>query len=70
MFNLKIKFIDQMFYKCSDIPSDKNFTVKIPKYGINLKFHSNMSSLTLPQIITIYIRLALLMVKRDDECME
>ena len=70
MFNLKIKFIDQMFYKCSNIPSDKNFAVKMPKYGINLKFHSNMSSLTLPQMITIYIRLALLIVKRDNECME
>ena len=59
-----------MFYKCSNIPSDKNFAVKMPKYGINLKFHSSMSSLTLPQMITIYIRLALLIVKRDDECME
>ena len=59
-----------MFYKCSNIPSDKNFAVKMPKYSINLKFHSNMSSLTLPQMITIYIRLALLIVKRDDECME
>ena len=59
-----------MFYKCSNIPSDKNFAVKMPKYGINLKFHLNMSSLTLPQMITIYIRLALLIVKRDDECME
>ena len=59
-----------MFYKCSNIPSDKNFAVKMPKYGINLKFHLNMSRLTLPQMITIYIRLALLIVKRDDECME
>lgn len=62
VFNLKIKLIDQTFsYLDFTLPSNKNFAVKIPKYGINLKFHSNMSSLTFPQIITICIRLALLM---------